>query len=587
MPAIDTELIEPLTAITDTLRRRPGIATMQSIKKLSETYGFTTFVEHIRGETGNVIRMSISGHVLLIDIDFKIPQGLEAGLGSPMSPTAASGSLLGEFSGLDRTSITHVSISSAITPDLIDGVNWDFLVGFGESESESESVGEGGGGGENRENGLSCSDVLYDNLTKEKTMDAFNKNLRVLLQFDRLSGTKPSDLFTIFSELAWGMTKQIQLEEGGDVNDRKDGVIGLGKVLCNYRGKVGLFLKYWVDDRYVNRWIKKKKKIDIDEQEYLLHFKVRESLKKEEEDEKEGLETGTGKEGIQNSGEMEVDSTVNSTRLFNVDFGEWNIEKGSKTDECLSNITLELCPPIWVPEDLLLEFGVEYETIVPGRYGNYSADLIDEIYNAINETGDYSGNEGRVKVSMLVGCPMLLVHKTTLCDLNQMQGFVQNLRTWCKVASVLRKLPSAERTIAVAVSCGDVKIVEVEAEIAVEAGGVEAGVDAGVGVGASVGGEKRGLEAGRGNGEETEKRFRDLRLSFAVAQGKVLRRESGESGESGERESGEGESGDGEERAPFQHSSTGISSGISNNSSISGGSASAVRAVELAETLLW
>lgn len=530
MPVIDTELVQPLTAITDTLRRRPGVANMQSIKKLSETYGFTTFVEHIRSETGgNIIRMSISGHVLLIDIDFKIPAHLEAGLGSPMSPSAASGSLLGEFSGLDRTNIIHVSISSAITPDLIDGVNWDFLVGFGGSDGSN----------------VSCSDVLYDNLAKEKTMDAFNKNLRVLLQFDRLSGTKPFDLFTIFSELACGLTKQIQLDETGDSIEKNDGVIGLGKVLCNYGGKVGLFLKYWVDDRFVNRWIRENRKVEVDEQEYLLHFKVRESLKKDDEDEKEVKEEKHG------DSEMDVDTAVNSTRLFNVDFGEWNVEKGSKIEDCLSNVILELCPPVWVPEDLLLEFGVEYETIVPGRFGNYSADRVDEVYSAVNETGEYNCKEGKVKVSMLVGCPMLLVHKTTLGDLNQLQGFVQSLRTWCKVASLLRKLPNADidGTATVEVSCLDVKRVTVAVAFAFR---VDRTAIGGTG---SNGGER----------SFSTKRSRDLRFSISVAEGEVLFPDE----RCGEKEGGEEEGGE------------------------SGGARTeveaerAVRAVELTETLFW
>lgn len=544
MPPIDPELVQPLMAITETLRRRPGVATMHSIKKLSETYGFTTFVEHIHGDLGNVIRLSISGHVLLIDIDFRVPTELDAGLGSPMSPSAAAGVLLGEFAGLDRTSISHVSISSAITPNLIDGVNWDFIVGFG---SGAENV--------------SCSDVLYKNLTKEKTLDAFNKNLRVLLQFDRLSGTKPNDLFTVFSELACGMNKQIQLEETGSLEDRRDGVSGLGKVLCNYKGKIGVFLKYWIDDRYVHRWVRDNKKVDVAEIEYLLHFKVKESLKKDEEEEKDF--DGDGDDESKDD-EMDLDENggASAGRLFNVDFGEWNVEKGSKIEARLNNITLELCPPVWVPEDLFFEQGVEFETVIPGNCGNCSVDPVDEVFVAVNQTGEYTRKDGKINVSMLVGCPMILVCKTTLGDLNHLQGFVQSLRTWCKLSSLLRKVVvddkkaeeevgvsdsapghnehPADTNVSVSVSCEDMKKVSVQV---LKRQGLENGL-------------KKEHEGGK-NG----KAFRDSHFVFCVAEGIAAL---------GDDNCGEKEGGD-----------------ILGHSGYAAAAAGILKAVEVGETLLW
>lgn len=437
MPAVDPELIQPLTAITERLRRRPGVANLRTLKKLSETYGFTTFVEQHNDatQTNTTIRLSISGHVLLIDIDFTVSTSTTAAAshGSP-SPTHDASTLITEYGDLDRTCISDVSISSAITPDAIDGESWDFIEGFSGS--------------------LSASAVLFANLKRE-TLDAFNKNLRVLLQFDRLSGVKPCDLFTVFAELASGLVKQMELERcDAKVKDPNDVVLSVGRVACNYGEKVGLFLKYWIDDRHVNRWIKENKGVDVDEAEYVIHFKVRESLKDDA--------IGEGN----NNNNHSVIPPVLTSRLFNSEFGEWNIEKGSKIEECLQNIVMEFCPPVWVPADLIDSYCLEYETIVPGNCVNHDSDIVDEVYSSVNETGEYLGD--KLTLSMLVGCEMVLLRKSELGDLNNLSALIAGVRSWCKLASILRKTVTGDIHTVVTVSAIDVSCVDIVAEMKAE-----------------------------------------------------------------------------------------------------------------------
>lgn len=498
MPVIDIELVQPLNAITDTLLKRPGVVTMQSIKRLSEMYGFTTFVEHIKAQ--HMMRLSISGLVLLIDVDFEIPIEMQNSVGSPMSPTGGMNNSIGILS---NSYIKGVSISSAITPDPIDNESYDFLFGF--------------------KGFPSCSDVLFNNL-KEKTLDSFNMNLRVLLLFDRLSKNKPDDLFTMFTQLVWGLSKQVEYEKsknGDDVTEDEeidwvDGVRGIGKVLANQNNKVGVFLQYWIDDRYVHRWIRENKGMNVVDRVYMMHFKVKESLssknyntlKTEIEEKQENNKPTDGnnddeKAVIDGDGDVimnkgtsdntekldettkvdddgEVGKDNDTKRLFNILDGTWDTSKQLKSgsgDDTLSSsndvglVILEFCPPVWIPEDALVYHGTEYELINEDNE-NWSdnnkkaedSDLRDDdealnkMYKSINESkGENNGcvelvsSEGnkRVRIDFLVGCKMVRVFKVQVGDLNKLRGLVSVLRMWCKVNSMLRKVVSEYKEVGV------------------------------------------------------------------------------------------------------------------------------------------
>ncbi|GMF08338.1 unnamed protein product [Ambrosiozyma monospora] len=162
MPVIDPELLAPLSKISDVLLKRPGKVSIEGIKRLSNIYGFETFNDTLTiGDNNNLVftvnsragtplvkssvhphhgqlidRLSLSGKILLIDIDF--------------------------HGGV----VKNVSLSSAINLQPINGETYDFL----EGNDEFEKLGS----------------ILYRNL-QSSTLDKFNKNLRILSQFDRLT----------------------------------------------------------------------------------------------------------------------------------------------------------------------------------------------------------------------------------------------------------------------------------------------------------------------------------------------------------------------------------------------------------------
>lgn len=502
MPRIDPELVQPLNIITDTLLKRPGLVSLQSIKRLSEIYGFTTFVEHSKVGMKNSediqVRLSISGLVLLIDIDFVVKFGVSEYnelIGSPnnslnIGATAVSNNML---SSLSNQFIENVSISSAIVPDGIDGESYDFLFGFG--------------------NSFSSSDILLSNL-KEKTLDAFNKNLRVLLFFDRLSKNKPDDLFTMFSEIVWGITKKVELDKAkslqnedndedndDDDDDWDDGINSMGKVLVNQKNKVGVFLKYWVDDRYTNRWIQNEKNVKVNVKDYMMHFKVKESFNYKtldqnldgENDYTENTEVKVedsklGSNFNENVDVLDVklekntmsnivtdsDTRINSNDNIDIDVdidGDGDVNMGNdngnkrmfdtndmvwKIDESHGLITLEMCPSIWIPDDVLKFNNIKYEVMTSDNenWGDNQNDgdledieydsRLDKFYKSIND-GDgcirlYDSDGEKLDIQFLVGCKMVRLFKMQLGDINKLQHLLNVLRNWCKLNSMLRKV---------------------------------------------------------------------------------------------------------------------------------------------------
>ncbi len=503
MPLIDTELVQPLTAVADILLKRPGVVTMSSIKRLSEMYGFTTFVEHMKNDSskggntdagnGVIVRLSIAGLVLLIDVDFLMPMSLEDAQKMVSSPSMMS--LTSPGSGGVSTSkeqahlnlrgehIKGVYISSAITADPIDGKNYNFLFSFDGSKT--------------------CSDVLYANL-KEKTLDSFNMNLRLLLLFDRLSKEKPDDLFTTFSQLVYGLKRQQELEKNAlmktgstsDIELQKCdlGLCGTGKVLANHDGKIGVFLNYWIDNWEVNQWLRTNKGLDVEDTHYMLHFKVNEQMKVERT-KKETSDSFANNGGPNSTADTDVKMTngtdeqatdahnENSSMIDNE--GKWHLT--SKQQENFSTVMLECCPPVWVPEDVISKLCVDYEVIHSDNANwpdNYVKDtdvtsfheynaLVNRIYiqlndseasfgcvNVIEEDGEIEVNNGEkkqtdtakyfsreegtgIRVELQTGCPMVRVFKLQTASVDGITPVVQALRIWTQSASVLRQLASS------------------------------------------------------------------------------------------------------------------------------------------------
>lgn len=502
MPTIDTELVQPLTAVADILLKRPGVVTMNSIKKLSEKYGFTTFVEHMKSDSskeqnnsdnGVIVRLSISGLVLLIDVDFLMPMSPDDAQKMVSSPSMMNLASPSSIVGLDSMgrepaipeltgdAIKGVYISSAITADPIEGKSYDFLFGFGGSKS--------------------CAEILYSNL-KEKTLDSFNINLRLLLSFDRLSKEKPNDLFSTFSLLVYGLEKQQEIEKAKIVKDEdidetellkyNCGISGPGKIFANHEGKVGVFLQYWIDNWEINEWIRKNKGLTVEDTRYFLHFKVNENLKEgstgsgtDSTHDVNSDTTTTGNFSKDSQGDIKM-SNGDSERVTFLDVidteGNWNLPPMQKIN--FDNIILECCPPVWVPRNVISELSVECDIINPDNANwsdNYGTSdnrealyeynsLVNRIYTQLNDTEASFGcvnivenrehtrgeeptednpeteHSREIRVELQTGCPMVRVFKLRVDSPNKIATVVRMLRTWAQSACVLRQMatPAAQ-----------------------------------------------------------------------------------------------------------------------------------------------
>ncbi|QPG73576.1 hypothetical protein FOA43_000888 [Brettanomyces nanus] len=482
MPTIDPELLAPLFKISDILLKRPGKVSIDSIKRLSNIYGFETFTDTLalenNGKEGDVKnnlvynlsshsgspinarevgllvdRLSLSGKILLIDIDF--------------------------LEGI----VNNVSISSAINLQPIDGEVYDFL--------------EGWNGVEPVEN------ILLSNL-RCNTLDQFNKNLRILSQFDRLSLNPPNDLFNFFSQLTYNLVtvhkyQEKKLEEhqqdftndpscalNGDEVTRNfnEGYFGLGKILLNQQTKIGLFLKIWEDNRFVNRYLDEKKGVKTREvlTPYFIHFKITENIRNDTgEDKDEDKETGgvsavtitsaVGVEttphsitnGVSATGDVSTVDTMDETpettksaessgikvRWF--DNGDWLINANDTAlNSNLNSLVLELCPSIWIPQDLLMEFGLqdyEVRTTDNDFFNNNQQDFddlnLDKFYSRINKNHaiELRLESGKtIRVTYLIGCPMVKIFKITFGRLTKLCDLVNSLRNWCLLNSLMRNL---------------------------------------------------------------------------------------------------------------------------------------------------
>lgn len=403
----DVELVKPLTKISETLLKRPGKVSLNSVKRLSETYGFTTFIE--KRNDANFIRISISGQILLIDVDFKN----------------------------ETDEVIDVSVSSAVNVELIENENYDFLFGV--------------------KNGSKVSEILLNNL-HEKTLDSFNMNLRILIQFDRLSSNKPDDLFTLFSEIVWGTLQENKkiLSETNFSNSidnvlknfDSESTMGLGKILVNADNKVGVFLEYWEDDRYVNNWIRKNKKnVEIYPKVNRLHFKVQEMINNnngdDNDDNNEHNTTSSNSNDLANTNTNNTENEKNNdtvdimgnemTRIYSVESGTWKIFHSIRRNN--TAIIAELVPPVLVPLDVANWCSKNWEELTEEK-----AKWMDNVENDANLKTDFKRpNSSDHNINYFVGCRMVKVLKIQIEDFNRLHEIINVLRSWCKVQSILSK----------------------------------------------------------------------------------------------------------------------------------------------------
>lgn len=461
MSTVDPEILAPLSKISDILLKRPGKISIESIKRLSSIYGFETFTDTltvqnkfengsdekglvyalsphagspISGETNQPIvdRLSLSGKILLIDIDF----------------------LKGE--------VKDVSISSAINLQPIDDKTYNFLTG----ESQYESVNK----------------ILLRNL-QNTTLDQFNKNLRILSQFDRLSPKPPNDLFNLFNELAYNLIN-IQEYEQSQVEARKSsidadqccpltgdeaiaeaklGYFGIGQMLMNQQNKIGLFLRYWEDNRFISRYLYDERKIETKESQipYLIHFKITEDIHMEPSDLELDVVGERSNSDEKNTSTGSTTSPTNNTTSSNdgalklkwFENGDWLINNHDTIlNSNLRLLVLEACPKIWIPKDLLMELGISnYLLRSPDNdfFNNNQQEfhdkLLDGFYPQVNESHTVqlrNTTNHKIRVTYLLGCEMVKIFKISLPELSKIQPFMSYLRNWCLLNSLMRNLLS-------------------------------------------------------------------------------------------------------------------------------------------------
>ncbi|ODV87408.1 hypothetical protein CANARDRAFT_5944 [[Candida] arabinofermentans NRRL YB-2248] len=450
MPTVDPELIAPLSKISDILLKRPGKVTVEGIKRLSNIYGFETFDDTLtvneNSSSNNMIysygsttsnagtpmgkndtnvqiidRLSLSGKILLLDIDFQ------------------------------NDSVHNVSLSSAVKVQPIDEITYDFLEGYGEFQK--------------------VENILLRNL-QSKTLDQFNRNLRILSQFDRLSLSAPYDLFNLFNLLAYNLLqvydytlnipasvteRSTVLTHDEKIKDLQEGYYGLGRVLMNQQVRIGLFLKIWEDNRFINRYIFDTKQIKTNQSlhPYLIHFKITENNKLDNDLLDSESLTGSANNAGSSSSNNGLKDEVKMKWFEN---GEWLINKqDSALISNLNLLVLEFCPNIWIPEDLLIELGLtDYEVITESNeFLNYDIagydDKLDEFYKCINAghykelriSGELNATK-KLKLNFLVGCEFIKLYKIKFNRLDKLVKFVSTIRSWCLLNNLIRNLLNHE-----------------------------------------------------------------------------------------------------------------------------------------------
>jgi hypothetical protein len=214
------------------------------IQKLAQQLKLETFVDKlgfdIHGGKNQGSRLTIAGSTILIDIDF----------GADDIATTVSLSLANQNENVARPlTITNDFFSTTVvTNDLSRvSIDWEknpysFLKqSDDETTPKTHSIAE---------------KILLSNLTKSR-LNQFPKNLQYLANIDRLSCTN-YDLFVFVEKLALILTVMNILEGINENTESWELASGLtstiGKVQLNNDNlhKLGLFINYWQDFRYIN-----------------------------------------------------------------------------------------------------------------------------------------------------------------------------------------------------------------------------------------------------------------------------------------------------------------------------------------------
>ncbi|OWB55858.1 hypothetical protein B5S28_g1742 [[Candida] boidinii] len=559
MPAIDSELIIPLSKISEVLQKRPGKVSIEGIKRLSNLYGFETFTDTLAYTTTSnniptsaatnnnnssvitgannissssaegfgadaikatpllytvtashsgtpnikdkenqqwIDRLSLSGKTLLIDIDFQNNHVIKVSLSNAVNiiPLSHDSNNNNNNAGYNNNIIKGISFLDQDSNEL--------------SNYFDEPV-------ETVEN------ILYKNL-QNKTLDNFNRNLRILSQFDKLSSNEPNDLFNFFNQLTYNLInisnyqsnnssrlfsalsitvnkKKFEEVSGNQnlENDLKDGFIGIGKLIMNQHDKIGVFLKYWENNRFINRFIYENHKIKTNEmiEPFMVHFKIKERDIEEENESNpvnsnSSSSTSSSSAGISgnnnrndfndylindNENKINLITTFESNSLW-FSNGKWlpSLKYPVLVDN-FNSLVLELTPCVWIPKDLLLELGLNnYEVISEDNKNNYNdkriftkIDKLGKFYHNLNSgsmcqefkineddeshqandqndnnktTTENNNSESTIKINTLIGSKFIKLHKVVLNDISILENFFNSLRSWSFLNNLLTNL---------------------------------------------------------------------------------------------------------------------------------------------------
>lgn len=432
---MDAKLLESLTKASESLLKRPGKVSVDSVKKLASFYGFDTWLEKLDTDLG-IVSLSNTPKTVMSPLNTSLMtsplQGSRIRRKSVVSGSTEKSRLT---LNLDRVvididftspgSITNVGVSVG-TESEPNTLQFDFIKGWNGSPNAGE--------------------ILLDNLTKHETLDQFNMNLRVLYMLDRLSKQSPNDIFTIFSLIVSGLSEENKISQIGDL-------------LSNYNNKVGVFLKYWEDDYRINQWIRTNKNIPVEGESYLIHFKMKESTSSKE---------------FKISDQYLIDpKNVPEEGWFSQ--GRWGIPNDSNVLETLSIVQLELCPPVWVPQDLLDLLSLKYKVIdqtnknwADNTKSMKDSDRIDEFYSKVNENGCVSLNGGKFNVSFSIGCKMIKLFKIQGLDLSKFTQIIKLLRSWIKLNSIIGKLVKSSGVMDIQLRVDDVSLDDLNDEEMIE-----------------------------------------------------------------------------------------------------------------------
>ena len=164
MTMIDSELLGPLTTITNILSRRPGPINLSGLRRVSETHDFTTFVEKTKE---GFIRVSVTGAVFVVDIDLD-----------------------------DKESVIDATVSAA--GEIVD--DCDLVNGFGN---------------------YTIASVILKNL-KKSTLREYSENIRALQVWDALGENYPLRLAQLYKDIKLKLSNSIT-----DIEGNSDGRIGI------------------------------------------------------------------------------------------------------------------------------------------------------------------------------------------------------------------------------------------------------------------------------------------------------------------------------------------------------------------------